>query len=246
MSLEKSFVTGIPGSLDMSSVQGKLIVVEGTDGVGRSTQIETLKAWLELNGHAVMTTGLTRSALMGKVISEAKSGHRLNPHTYSLLYLADFADRLEEQIIPALKSGFIVIADRYIYTTFARAVVRGIPKEWIRQAYAFAPAPHLVFYLKISIENLIPRVINEHTLHERYLEYGTGEGMDYWESGMDMRFGDDFYESFIEYQRKILEEFENMSQEFNFTVVDASKSFDATNRFLKEQIESLISQAPLT
>lgn len=245
MLLEKLFVTGITGSLDMDSVQGKLIVLEGTDGVGRSTQIENLKTWLELNGHAVMTTGLARSALMGRVINEAKSGHSLNPYTFSLLYLADFADRLEQQIIPALKSGFIVLADRYFYTAFARAVVRGIPKEWIRQAYAFAPAPHLIFYLNISIENLIPRVINEHTFHEQYWEYGTEEGMDYWESGMDMKFGDDFYESFIEYQRRILEEFASMSQEFNLTVVDASKSFDVTNKFLKEQIATLIGQAPL-
>jgi dTMP kinase len=241
MSLKKEifFGTGLP-YVDISDLSGKLIVVEGTDGVGRSMQLEDIKKWLEVRGYGVSTTGWTRSPLMGKAIEEAKSGHTLNVNTFSLLYAADFADRLENEIIPALKAGFIVLADRYIYTAFARAIVRGADRKWIRKVFGFALEPDVVFYMKIEIENLIPRVINSQTLHERYWLDGSGEGMDYWESGMDLRMGEDFYDSFIEYQKKILEEFDTMAKEFKFKIVDASRSFEDTNKKLKEGILSAL------
>ncbi|MGA2669023.1 MAG: dTMP kinase [Ignavibacteria bacterium] len=226
---------GLP-YVDTSDITGKLIVIEGTDGVGRSTQMEMLKQWLEVKGYGVVTTGWTRSPLMGSSIDEAKEGHSLGMLTFSLLYAADFADRLEHEVIPALKAGFIVLADRYIYTAFARSVVRGADREWIRQLFGFALEPDAVFYLNIDIENLIPRVINTDTLMERYWEDGSVAGLDYWESGMDMNLGDDFYDSFVEYQKKILEEFDIMSKEYNFKVLDASKNFEETNRKLKEGI----------
>ncbi len=233
------FGNGLP-YVDVSDLAGKLVVIEGTDGVGRSTQIEELKKWLEVQGHAVATTGWTRSPLLGKAIEEAKSGHNLNVHTFSLLYVADFADRLEHEIIPALKAGFIVLADRYIYTAFARAAVRGADRDWIRKSYGLALEPHAVFYMKIGVEQLVPRVINTHTLTERYWTDQTGEGMDYWESGMDLRLGEDFYDCFVEYQKRILEEFDRMTDEFGFTVVDASESFTATNAKLKKGIGALL------
>lgn len=233
------FGEGLP-YVDVSDLAGKLIVIEGTDGVGRSTQIAELKKWLEVQGHGVATTGWTRSPLMGKAIEEAKSGHSLNVHTLSLLYAADFADRLEHEIIPALKAGFVVLADRYIYTAFARAVVRGADRDWIRKAYGFALEPDAVFYMKIGIESLVPRVINSQTLTERYWTDRTGEGMDYWESGMDLRLGEDFYDSFVEYQKRILEEFDRMGTEFAFTTVDASESFAATNARLKKGIAEVL------
>jgi dTMP kinase len=233
------FGVGLP-YIDVSDIKGKLIVIEGTDGVGRSTQISELKKWLEVKGYGVTTTGWTRSPLMGKTIDEAKSGHSLNVNTFSLLYTADFADRLEHEIIPALKAGFIVLADRYIYTAFARAIVRGADREWIRQVFGFALEPDTVFYMKIEIEDLIPRVINSQTLIERYWETESGEGMDYWESGMDLRLGEDFYDSFVEYQKRVLDEFDLMAKEFNFHVIDASKSFEETNRKLKEGILSIL------
>ena len=118
------FGKGLP-YIDVSELKGKLIVIEGTDGVGRSTQIEELKKWLEVKGYGVVTTGWTRSLLLSTAIDEAKKGHTLNVNTYSLLYAADFADRLENEVIPALRAGFIVLADRYIYTAFARSIVRG-------------------------------------------------------------------------------------------------------------------------
>jgi dTMP kinase len=231
--------TGLP-YLDVTELKGKLIVIEGTDGVGRSTQIEELRKWLEVKGHGVMTTGWTRSPLMGAAIIEAKSGHTLNVNTFSLLYAADFADRLENEIIPALKAGFIVLADRYIYTAFARSIVRGANREWIHKVFGFALEAHAVFYMKISIEDLIPRVIDSKTLTKRYWEEESGEGMDYWESGMDLRLGEDFYDSFVKYQKRILHEFDLMAKRFHFVVVDASKSFNETNRILKRGITALL------
>jgi dTMP kinase len=230
---------GLP-YIDASDINGKLIVIEGTDGVGRSTQMEELRKWLEVKGYGVATTGWTRSPLMGKTIDEAKSGHTLNVNTYNLLYAADFADRLEHEIIPALRSGFVVLADRYSYTAFARSAVRGADRQWIRKVFGFALEPDAVFYMRISIENLIPRVINSQTLHKRYWEERSGEGMDYWESGMDLHLGEDFYDSFIEYQKAILKEFDKMTTEFDFQVVDAAKSFEEINRALKQGILAVL------
>jgi len=230
---------GLP-YVDVSDVNGKLIVIEGTDGVGRSTQIEELKKWLEVKGYGVVTTGWTRSPLMGKAIDEAKSGHTLNVNTYSLLYAADFADRLEHEIIPALRSGFVVLADRYSYTAFARSVVRGADRQWIRKVFGYSLDPDAVFYMRINIEDLIPRVINSQMLHKRYWEEQSGEGMDYWESGMDLHLGDDFYDSFVEYQKAILKEFDKMTSEFEFQVVDAAKSFEEINRALKQGILAVL------
>ncbi len=233
------FGEGLP-YVDVSDIKGKLIVVEGTDGVGRSSQVEELKKWLEIKGYGVHTTGLARSPLMGKVIEAAKMGHNLNVHTFNLLYLADFADRLEHEIIPALKSGFIVLADRYMYTSFARAAVRGADRQWIRQSYGFALEPDLVMYMKIQTKDLISRVITPENLSSRYWQAGSGEGMDYWESGMDMKLGRDFYDSFVKYQTLILEEFDKMSVEFGFKVIDASKKFDEINLLFKKEISSIL------
>jgi Thymidylate kinase len=229
------FGVGLP-YIDPSDFKGKIIVIEGTDGVGRSTQIEALKKWIEMKGFGVITTGWTRSPLMGKAIDEAKSGHTLNVNTFSLLYAADFADRMEHEIIPALRSGFIVLADRYIYTAFARSIVRGADRQWIRKVFSFALEPDAVFYMRISIEDLIPRVINVERLQHRYQEGKHGEGLDYYESGMDLRIGEDFYDSFVEYQKVILREFDKMTREFHFHVIDSSRSFEEINHELREGI----------
>src|SRR5213596_4020076 len=183
---------GLP-YLKTGPLPGHLIVIEGTDGVGRSTQIELLRPWLELGGYAVSNTGWTRSPLLSDTINEAKAGHQLTVVTFSLLYAADFADRLEHQIIPALRAGFIVIADRYMYTAFARNVVRGCDRQWIRDVFGFAIVPDLVCYLRIDVDTLALRVIES-------------KGITYWESGMDMRLGADLYDSFKKYQGLITEE----------------------------------------
>ena len=228
--------------VDTSDLTGKLIVIEGTDGVGRSTQIKALKEWLEIKGQAVTVTGLARSPLIGRAIEQAKAGHSLNVYTYSLLYLADFADRLEHEIIPALKAGYIVLADRYIYTAFVRGLVRGADKDWIRKSYGFALIPDVVFYMRIRIKELIPRVLNSENLEEGYWRVSSGEVMDYWESGMDMKLGDDFYDSFVAYQKKTISEFDTLAKEFNFNIVDATKDFDEVNNKLKESIDALLEE----
>lgn len=197
--------------LNPSDLKGKLIALEGTDGVGRSTHIDMLQEWLEIQGYGVITTGWTRSNLMSKTIEMAKAGNILDRWSFSLLYATDFADRLEHQIIPALRSGFIVLADRYIYTAFARDFVRSGDRQWIRDVFGFALVPDLVCYLRIDVDTLALRVIE------------TG-GMNYWESGMDLKLGADLYDSFKKYQLLLIEEFDKMAEEFRFNVVDARKS----------------------
>src|SRR6187200_1563115 len=150
---------GIP-YLPLDGYPGKIIAIEGTDGVGRSTQIRLLREWLEVQGYGVIETGWTRSELMQPTIDIAKASNTLNKLTFVLLYATDFADRLEKEIIPALKAGFIVLSDRYIFTALARAGVRGVDSVWMRRLYSFAIAPHLVFYLKIDVDTLIRRVLS--------------------------------------------------------------------------------------
>lgn len=209
--------------LSLKGLKGKLIAVEGPDGVGRSTHIESLQEWLEVQGYGVLTTGWTRSELMSKTIASAKQGNILDPWSYSLLYATDFADRLEHQIIPALRSGFVVLADRYIYTAFARNVVRGCDRQWIRDVFSFAIVPDLVCYLRIDVDTLALRVIET-------------KGMNYWESGMDMRLGADLYDSFKKYQGLIIEEFDKLAEEFGFQVVDARRPPEEIQEALRARI----------
>jgi dTMP kinase len=229
---------GLP-SVDISQLKGKLITVEGTDGVGRSTQIQLLKEWLEVQGLAVMETGWTRSKLVGKTIGDAKEGHWLNPLTYTLLYTTDFADRLENEIIPALKAGYIVLADRYIFTAFARTKLRDVDSQWIRHLFGFAIVPDLVFYLKIDTNTLIRRVLDSTRL-------------DYWEAGMDLNPGLDIYDSFKKYQSHLLKEFDLLAKEFDFIVIDAKKSIPKIQKIIREKMvehlferETVLTNAPL-
>src|SRR5882724_4307298 len=219
---------GIP-YLPLNSYPGKLIAVEGTDGVGRSTQIQLLREWLEVKGYGVVETGWTRSELMQPTIELAKASNTLNKLTFVLLYATDFADRLEKEIIPALKAGFVVLSDRYIFTALARAGVRGVDRPWLRSLYGFAIAPHLVFYLKVDVETLIGRVLE-------------ARGMDFWESGMDLKIGDDIYESFRTYQNKLLREYASMADEFHFRTVDARRSIDHIQEELRKQVAAFLEQ----
>ncbi len=206
---------------------GRLIVIEGTDGVGRSTQLSLLRPWLESSGYAVVDTEMTRSVLAGPGLKQAKEGHTLGPVTLNLFYATDFVDRFENQIVPALRAGFVVLTDRYIYSLMARAIVRGADAHWIRSIYGLALKPDAIFYLKIGLDDLIPRVLQR-------------GGFDYWESGMDMRLGGDLYESFINYQTRLLTEYERMIQEFNFHVIDASIPVEHMADQLKEAILPLL------
>jgi dTMP kinase len=216
----------LPG-IDLEELKGKLIVLEGTDGVGRSTHIGLLKQWLENHGHAVLDTGMTRSALAGKRLKQAKEGHTLGGITMSLFYATDFADRLENEIIPALRAGFVVLTDRYIYSLIARAIVRGSDPEWLREVYGFALKPDAVFYLRVKIDDLVTRVLQS-------------SGFDYWESGMDMHMGEDMYESFVRYQKWLLAEFDKMVETFGFEIVDASGSVEEVFENLRERVDRVI------
>lgn len=206
---------------------GRLIVIEGTDSVGRSTQIRLLRPWLESSGYAVAYTEMTRSELVGAGLKQAKEGHTLGPITLNLFYATDFVDRFERQIVPALRAGFIVLTDRYIYSLIARAIVRGADPDWIRSIYGLALIPDAVFYLKISIDDLIPRVLQR-------------GGFDYWESGMDMRLGDDLFESFVNYQARMIEQFESMSERYGFRVLDASLPVERLSEQLKLMMMPLL------
>jgi dTMP kinase len=214
-------------NLNPNDLKGKLIAIEGTDGVGRSTHIAMLQEWLEVQGYGVVTTGWTRSSLMSKTIEVAKQGNILDRWSFSLLYATDFADRLEHQVIPALRSGFVVLADRYIYTAIARDVVRGGDRNWIRNVFGFALVPDLVCYLRIDVDTLALRVIESN-------------GMNFWESGMDLRLGGDLYDSFKRYQGVLIEEFDKMAEEFGFEVVDARKPPDEIQETLRAKIEPVL------
>ena len=220
---------GIP-YLPINGYPGKLLAIEGTDGVGRSTQIQLLREWLEIRGYGVVETGWTRSQLMQPTIELAKSSNTLNKLTFVLLYATDFADRLEKEIIPALKAGFVVLSDRYIFTALARAGVRGIDRPWLRSLYGFAIAPHMVFYLKVDVDTLIGRVL-------------AARGMDFWESGMDLKHGDDIYDSFRAYQSKLLREYNSMADEFHFRVLDARRSIDQIQDELRKQVTGFLEQS---
>jgi dTMP kinase len=167
---------------------------------------------------------------MKPTIEIAKASNTLNKLTFQLLYATDFADRLEKEIIPALKAGFIVLSDRYIFTALARAGVRGVDRTWIRSLYGFAIAPHLVFYLKIDEKTLIRRVLQ-------------ARGMDYWESGMDMKLGDDIYESFRAYQKSLLREYASMADEFGFRVLDARRKVEVLQDELRRQIGAFLAES---
>ena len=208
---------------------GRLIVLEGTDGVGRSTQLHLLRPWLESSGYAVVDTEMTRSVLAGAGLKQAKEGHTLGPITLNLFYATDFVDRFESQIIPALRAGFIVLTDRYIYSLMARALVRGADPKWIRSIYGLALKPDAIFYLNVGIDDLIPRVLQR-------------GGFDYWESGMDMRLGADLFESFVNYQTSLLAQFDAMIEEYGFEVIDASQPIARIAEQLKERVLPLLPQ----
>src|SRR5512144_1086493 len=197
--------------VDTSDLQGKLIVVEGPDAVGRSTQIALLRQWLEQEGHAVLDTGMARSALAGKGIQMAKEGNTLGPITMTLFYTTDFADRLENEIVPALRAGFVVLIDRYIFSIMARAIARGEDRRWIEQVAGFALVPHAVYYLRAEVKDLVSRVV-----------IGRG-AFDYWESGMDLRFGRDMFESFTNYQSRLIKALDSMAEPYGFITIDATR-----------------------
>lgn len=207
--------------------EGLLIVIEGTDGSGKSTQLELLKRSIQDQSYGVMVSEWKTSRLIANVIDDAKERNLLNATTYSLLYAADFADRLENQIIPALKSGFIVLLDRYYYTALARDVVRGQDIEWVKNLYDYAPEPDLIFYLDMPVDILLKRII------------GT-TGLDFYESGRDVGFSTDFYKSFEIYQNKCLEQYNKMKKNYNFKSIDGTKSVEEIHKIMQAEVQKIL------
>ena len=216
----------IPG-FEANELPGRLIVLEGTDGVGRSTQVALLHEWLEANGYAVAQTGLARSSLVGPGLIRAKQGHTLGDITLNLFYATDFADRLEKEILPALRAGFVCLTDRYIYSVIARAMVRGVDYGWLRELFGYALVPDAVFYLEADLDHLIPRVL-------------VGEGFDYWESGMDVLRGDDIFENYRVYQTKLLAQFRQIGKEYKFITVDANNSVQEIFSDLRRRLKPIL------
>ncbi|MGP8076538.1 MAG: dTMP kinase [Thermoplasmata archaeon] len=223
---DRTYGTRLPG-MPKEAPTGKLIVVEGADGSGRTTEVALLREWLEIEGHAVVDTGLRRSDLVSGEIDQAKQGHTLAATTMALLYAADFADQLENKIVPALSAGSTVLADRYIYTLMARAIARGASRDYARHLYGFALRPDLVIFLDARPEILLHRSIGK---------YGS---LDYWESGMDLCLSRDLFESFFLYQALLSREFDWMAKEYGFHAVDANRAPEQVH----EDIQRLV--APL-
>jgi dTMP kinase len=232
MTIKNFYGTKVPG-IDTASLKGKLIVIEGSDGSGRSTQIAILRDWLERIGYPTATVGLKRSILVGEELEMAKQGNTMGPTTRSLFYATDFADQLENRIVPALRAGFIVLADRYIYSLMARDMIRGADKEWIKEVYSIGLVPDAVFYLQVS-----PKVLAERNLRKN-LE------LDYWESGMDIRRTGDMYDCFVQYQTQLQHIFRWMQEVYQFQTINGNRLTRTITNDLQARIEVLM-QLPST
>ena len=218
---------GIP-RVELEKLAGKLIVVEGADGSGRSTQIAMLVESLEGSGHATVQVGLKRSTLVSEELDRAQQGNILSRTTLSLFYATDFADQLENAIMPALKAGFIVLADRYIYTLMARDMVRGMDEAWLKNLYGIALEPDAVFYLNVPPEELVQR------------NFAKNMALDYWESGMDTGLSRDMFDSFMQYQRAMEKTFRHLQTTYGFNIVDGMRSAEAINAELRKKIDYVL------
>src|SRR5215510_8741933 len=193
---------------------GRLFVVEGIDGSGKSTQLMLLKKWLESEGYVVYFSEWNSSPLVQDVTKRGKKKKMLTPMTFSLIHATDFADRTEHHIIPPLKAGAVVLADRYIYTAFARDVVRGVSPSWVRALYGFAVKPTVGFYFRTPLDVAMKRLL------------GGRDAIKYYEAGMDLYLSDDIEESFRLFQDKIIDEYEKMVDEFGLVAIDATRSIE--------------------
>lgn len=214
--------------LEDFEIKGRFIVIEGPDASGRSTQIELLSSKLEADGHAVLNAGLRRSELIGQGILEAKRNFVLGRRTISLFYAADFADQLENKIIPGLRAGYIVLSDRYIYTLMAREAVRGISSSWSRNLFGFALRPDIVFYLDVDPNELVHRVFKKNSY------------LDYYESGTDLRLSDNMLESFVMYQKLLRKEFKRMQKRYNIVSINGNRSVSEINEDLQKRIDAYL------
>ena len=214
---------------------GRLIVVEGVDGSGKSTQLSLIHRWLEADGYRVAFTAWNSSALVQRAIRRGKKKDLLTPTTFSLLHAADFADRLTYQILPPLKGGMVVLADRYVYTAFARDVARGVHPQWVREVYGIAPRPDLALYFRIPIEVSLERILSGR------------QKLKYYEAGMDLRLCNDPVESYRIFQGRVVAIYDALADEFGLKVIDATGEIDEQQRVVRRMVrQALRSAEPVT
>jgi dTMP kinase len=211
---------------------GKLFIVEGIDGSGKSTQLSLLQQWLRREGYMVFFSEWNSSPLVKETTSRGKKKQMLTPTTFSLIHATDLADRIERHIIPPLKAGAIVLADRYIYTAFARDGARGVSPQWVRELYRFAVRPTIPFYFRVPLEVSLKRIL------------GGRAGLKYYEAGMDLGLSDDIEESFRLFQGMIKDRYEAMVEEFGLTVIDATRSIEEQQDEVRALVERELQDVP--
>lgn len=211
------------------NLKGTLICVEGIDGSGKSTQLTILRDWLKSLKQDVIFTEWNSSELISQTTKLAKKKNLLSPRTFSLLHAVDFADRLEQIIIPALKAGFIVLADRYVYTAFARDVARGVDPDWVRQMYGFAVQPDLTLYFHVPVEVSLERICSNRSPK-------------FYEAGMDLKLSNDPYESYRIFQNRVNEEYRKMVKEYNLFEIDATETLHSKQMVFREEVKKLLAK----
>ena len=216
---------------DGRALPGKLFIVEGIDGSGKSTQLDMLRKWLIGQGYCVPFIEWNSSPIVRSTTRRGKKKQLLTPTAFSLIHAADFADRMERQMLPALKAGAIVLADRYIYTAFGRDVARGVHPQWVRDVYSFAIEPTMAFYFHVPLDESLERIL------------GGRPSLKYYEAGLDMGLSDDPYESYKLFQGRILEEYDKMTDEFGLTVIDATLSLLEQHDQVLEIVEPHLGEA---
>jgi dTMP kinase len=214
-------------------IDGKLIIVEGIDGSGKSTQVRLLEKWLRYIGIPVFFTEWNSSEQVKEIISRGKKKSLLTPTTFSLLHATDFAARYERNILPLLRAGYIVLADRYIYTAFARDVVRGCSPEWVRHLYGFAIKPDIAFYFKVPIEVSFERIVRNRPK------------LKYYEAGMDLNLSNDPYESYRIFQGRIIDEYESMIEKEGLIVIDGTNDIEEQQERMRQKVVELLPQRML-
>jgi len=210
---------------------GKMFVVEGIDGSGKSTQLSLLDKWLRAEGYGVVFSEWNSSPLVRDITKRGKKKQMLTPATFSLIHATDFADRTEHQIVPLLKAGAVVLCDRYIYTAFARDVVRGMEPAWVRELYGFAVKPNVAFYFRVPLEVALSRLVENRN------------GFKFYEAGMDIKLSRNPDESFRLFQGRIIEEYENMVPEFDLTVIDATQPIEVQQSQMRETVMAKLEKA---
>jgi dTMP kinase len=211
---------------------GKLFIVEGIDGSGKSTQLSLLQQWLKREGYTVFFSEWNSSPLVKETTRRGKKKQMLTPTTFSLIHATDLADRIERHIIPPLKAGAIVLADRYIYTAFARDTARGVNPQWVRELYRFAVKPTIAFYFSVPLEVSLKRIL------------GARAGLKYYEAGMDISLSDDIEESFKLFQGVIRTKYDEMIDEFGLTVIDATRSIEHQQNEVRAIVERELQDVP--